>query len=76
MLTLLANGFLIPAWMLIWNLGMILGIATKVKMNVLLAGPPLVLVRLVPIIPRRILVKVLIFLGIGALIILPIIILR
>ena len=42
----LANGFLIPTRMLIWNLGMILRIVTKVKMNVLLAGPPPVVVRL------------------------------
>jgi hypothetical protein len=48
----------------------------KVKINVLLAGPLLVLVYLVPIILRRILAKVLMSLGIGALIILLIIILR
>jgi hypothetical protein len=49
---------------------------TKVKINVLLAGPLLVLVYLVPIVLREILVKVLISLGIGALIILLIITLR
>jgi hypothetical protein len=55
---------------------MILRIATKVKMNVLLAGPLLVLVRLVPIVLRRMLAKVLISLGMGALIILLMITLR
>jgi len=48
----------------------------KVKINVLLASPPLVLVYLVPIILRRILAKVLMSLGIGALIILLIITLK
>ena len=48
----------------------------KVKINVLLAYPPPVLVFLVPVALRRILVEVLMLLGMGALIILLIIILR
>ena len=57
--------------MLIWNLGMILRIATKVKINVLLAGPPLVLAHL-PAAPRRMLVKVPMLLGMEVPMILPI----
>ena len=57
------------------NYGIIL-IVIKVKINVLLAGPLLVLVYLVPIVLRRMLAKVLISLGMGALIILLIITLR
>ena len=48
----------------------------KVKINVLLTSPPPILVRLVPITLRRILAGVLILLGIGVPIILPIITLR
>jgi hypothetical protein len=62
--------------MLIWNLGIILRIVTKVKMNVLLTSPPLMLVLLVPVTPKRMLVKVLILLGIGAPIILLIMMLK
>jgi hypothetical protein len=55
---------------------MILRIVTKVKMNVLLTSPPLMLVLLVPVTPKRMLVKVLILLGIGAPIILLIMMLK
>jgi hypothetical protein len=45
-------------------------------MNILLAGPPPMLVLLVPITPKKMLVKVLMLLRVGVLIILPIITLR
>jgi hypothetical protein len=61
--------------MLIWNLGMILRIAMKVKMNVLLASLPPVLVLPFPV-ALRILVEVLMLLGMGVLIILLIMTLR
>ena len=62
--------------MLIWNLGIILRIAIKVKINILLASPLLVLVLLVPAALKRILAEVLILLGMGVPIILLIIILK
>jgi len=58
----------------IWNLGIILRIV--IKINVLPASPPAIVVYLVPAALRRMLVKILILLGIGVLIILPIITLR
>jgi len=58
----------------IWSLGITLRIV--IKMNVLPTSPLVVVVHLVFIILRRILVRMLILLGIGVLIILPIITLR
>ena len=58
----------------IWNLGIILRIV--IKINILLASPLAIIVRLVFITLRRILVRMLILLGIGVLIILLIIILK
>jgi hypothetical protein len=75
-LILLANGFPIPAWTLTWNLGTILRIAAKVRTNVLLVGPPPVLVRLAPAAPRRMLVRVLALLGMILLMILLVMTLR
>jgi hypothetical protein len=62
--------------MLIWNLEIILRIIMKVKINIFFTDPPPILVLPVPIALERMLVKVLMLLGIGVLIILPIIILR
>ena len=62
--------------MLIWNLGIILRIVTKVKINVLLAGPPPVVVRQAPVALRKMLVRALVPLGMRLLIILLIITLR
>jgi len=58
----------------IWNLGIILKIV--IKINVLPASPLAIVVCLVPIALKRILVRILIPLGIGAPIILLIITLR
>jgi len=60
--------------MLIWNLGIILKIVTKI--NVLPASPLAIVVNLISIALRRMLVRILILLGIGVPIILLIIILR
>ena len=62
--------------MLIWNLGIILRIVIKVKINILFTSPWPVLVFLVPAALRRILAEVLMLLGMGVLIILLIIILK
>jgi len=58
----------------IWSLGITLRIV--IKMNVLPASPPVVVVHLVLTALRRILVRMLMLLGIKVLIILPIITLR
>ena len=58
----------------IWSLGIILRIV--IKINVLPASPPVVVVRLVLTALRRMLVRMLMLLGIGVLIILLIMTLR
>ena len=58
----------------IWSLGIILRIV--IKINVLPASPPVMVVRLVLATLRRMLVRILMLLGIGVLIILLIIMLR
>ena len=72
----LVNGFLIPIQILIQNLGIILRVVIKVKINVLFAGPLSVVVRLALTALRRILVRAPVLLGIRVLIILLVIILR
>ena len=60
--------------MLIWSLGIILRIVTKI--NVLPASPLVIVVCLVLTALRRILVRILMLLGMGVLIILPTMTLR